>query len=225
LDAPPAAGDVALEPARAAELPQDVSEAEVEESENKIMGVPLDTFVKYGTSTSAHDKMMAEAEADSKRRRAEADAEKRAAKEHGLAAGNPNSIASQYNHQFTPHNHIGKAYVPLKYVTRSGREVTHEGRADIVQVQDPAFPNELMLLLFCPPCIEKAGLPPAHAIIQIRQSNRRWELDLRGAGELIVDPEDGLAYRSAGTIRDMERFTCPRCSWKARIDDNKVWPD
>ena len=190
----------------------------------KPIGVPMDTFVKFGTTTMAHDKFMAKRKAEEDARRAADDREKRDAREHGLQAGNPGSIASRYTFGFTDNPGVQKAYVPLEYVTRTGREVTHRGRADIIMVQDPAFEGELMLMLFCPMCIEKRGLDPAHAITHVRQSNRKWELDQRGAGELVVD-EDGEAYRTAGVVRDGERFTCPRCSWQARVDNNKVWPD
>jgi len=190
----------------------------------KQLSSPMMTMVRYGTSTMAHDKMIAEMEEDARRRRAADDYEKQKVKQHGLAAGDPSNIAARYSHKFTNNEEIARAYVPLTYVTRSGKEVTHEGVGDIIMVQDPAFEDELALILFCPNCLEKSNLPPGQCMLTVRQSNRRWELDRRAAGELHV-ADDGFTYRSAGTVRDGERFTCGRCSWKARVDGNKVWPD
>ncbi|MBW2672214.1 MAG: hypothetical protein JRD89_02210 [Deltaproteobacteria bacterium] len=187
------------------------------------IGVPLDILVRYGTTTSKHDQAVAEQLAESRRRRAEDDAEKRIANEHGIQRGDPSSVATRYSNQFTDNPEIARAYVPLTYVTRSGREVTHRGVGDIIMVQDPAFENELALILFCPSCIEKAGLPPDQSLVTVRQSNRNWYLDRRTAGELSVF-EDGTTFRTAGVIMESELFTCARCSWRARIDHNKVWP-
>lgn len=189
----------------------------------QTIGVPLAAFVRFGTTSSQHDKFVAEQEADAERRRDEDAREKRLAREHGIVRGNPGDVASRYSFQFTDHPEIAKAAVPLTYLTRTGRETTHVGRGDITMPQDPAFPNELALIVHCPRCHDDMGLPAGQAIITIRQSNRPWHLDKRGAGELIVDQWG--SFRSAGTVRDGERFTCGRCSWRARVDDNKVWPD
>ena len=35
---------------------------------------------------------------------------------------------------------------------------------------------------------------------------------------------EGRPFRSAGTVNESERFTCPQCPWSARIDKNRVWP-
>jgi len=188
------------------------------------IGVPLSILVRYGTTTGKHDRAVAEQLAESRARRAEDDAEKRIAKDHGIQRGDPSSVATRYSNQFTDNPEIARAYVPLTYVTRTGREVTHQGVGDIIMVQDPAFENELALILFCPSCIEKAGLPPDQSLVTVRQSNRAWYLDRRTAGELCVF-EDGTTFRSAGVVMESELFTCARCSWRARIDHNKVWPD
>lgn len=186
-------------------------------------GVPLASFVQLGTTTSGHDQLLAAQLADADRRRAEDDAERRLADEHGLHRGNPADVASRYTSTFTEHPEIQKAYVPLRFMGRGGKGVEYEGVGDIIMPQDPAFDDELALLIYCPVCLDRRRLPPAHSIIMVRQSNRRWHLDERGAGEMFV--WEGQAYRSAGTIRDSERFTCPRCPFRARIDDNRVIPE
>jgi len=180
----------------------------------------MSMFVKGGTSTGAHDRYIAAQEADAEERRRVDDAERRISRERGLSAGNPFEIASSYENKFTGHPEIPAAHVPLFYMSRTGREMESLGQGDIITPDDPAFKNELALLLYCPRC--KTRLPAAHCIITVRQSNRRWELDQRTAGELCVDP-DGEVFKSAGKVMGEEKFTCPRCSWHAIVSDNKVW--
>lgn len=192
------------------------------ESESRPLELPWSMFVKGGTTTSVHDAYMAAQEADARERRRVDDQEKAIARERGLAAGNPYEIATIYENQFTPHPEISVAHVPLFYMSRTGKEVEFVGQGDIVLVENPAFQDELALILFCPRC--KQRLPAAHSIVTVRQSNRRWELDQRTAGEACVDP-DGEFYRSAGRVMGDEKFTCPRCSWRAIVSDNKVWSE
>ena len=185
-----------------------------------FMDLPLDVFVKGGTTSAKHDAYMAAMEADSEKRRAEADAEKAVAKQHAFRGANQGEIAGLQSHEFTDHPEIGKAYVPLMYMSPNGKEVDFYGTGDIIMVQDPKIQNELAVILFCPKCRER-GLPAAHCIITVRQSNRHWDLDQRTAGELFIDV-DGEPQRSAGRIMDSDKFTCARCDWSACIDKNRV---
>jgi len=185
-----------------------------------FMNLPLGMFVKGGTTSSRHDAHMAAMEADSAKRRAESDAEKKIAKAHAYRGGTQGEIATLMSHEFTDHPEIGKAYVPLMYMSASGKEVDYYGTGDILLVQDPKILNELMVILFCPKC-RSNGLAAGHCLIQVRQSNRHWELDQRTAGELFIDV-DGEPQRSAGVIMDSDKFTCARCNWSACIDKNRV---
>ena len=211
--------DATLEEARS--LPADVPPEELVESEQKLFGVPMDAFVKFGTTTGAHDQWMAQQQAEAEERRRIDDEEKRIARDHGADKGNPFDVAKMHTNTFTDHPEIARAYVPLSYMSRNGKEVEYEGVGDVIMVQDPKFPDELALLLFCPKCKER--LPADRCIITVRQSNRPWGLDTSKAGELCVF--EGWAFRSAGVISDGELFTCPRCPWRARVDKNRVRPE
>lgn len=189
-------------------------------SPKQAFGVPLEVFVKGGTTSDRHDRHMAAMTADMKRRQAEADEEKRLAREHSIARGDMNDIASLTSHEFTDHPEVECAYVPLMYMSPNCKEVDHYGVGDIVMVQDPRIENELALMIFCPRC-RTNGLPAWDCIITIRQANRSWHLDRRTAGELFIDP-DGLPKHSAGQVVDGEKFHCPRCTWAAVIDKNRV---
>lgn len=219
-DAPAPSGEAVSQEKRAEPPP---AAAPVQEEDLRTFcGVRLDAFVKAGTTTAAHDRMVAEQEAEAEQRRDLAARERATAKEFGVEQGDPNSVAAIYTSQFTDHPEIKKADVPLHYMGPGGREVEYEGVGDIVLVDDPKWPGELALLLFCPKC-KSRGLPAGQSICTIRQSNRKWDIDRRKAGELFVF--DGQPHRSAGVINSDERFTCPRCPWRARIYDNRVMPE
>lgn len=185
-----------------------------------MLGLPLDVFVKDGTTSSKHDQLMAWMQADARRRRAEADEEKKVARENSYKLGNRDNVASLFSHEFTDHPEVAKAYIPLAYMSPNGKEVDFYGMGDIFMPQDPKTPDELALMLFCPKCVER--FPADQCIITVRQSNRYWELDRRKAGQVFIDP-DGIAQQSAGEVMDSEKFHCPRCSWAACIDKNKVF--
>lgn len=191
-----------------------------DEGERKLFGVPVMSFVKGGTTTSRHDNYIAAWEADAKARRSDDDQMREDADQHGIHRGRLGDIATLHSNQFTDHPEVMRAYVPLEYMGRRGRDVEYLGVGDIVMAQDPAFDDELTLIIFCPKCKDR-GLPAGHCIIHLRQSNRSWHLDTRKAGELFV--WEGQPLRSAGTVVDGEPFTCARCAWRARIDNNRVW--
>lgn len=186
----------------------------------EMFGVPLDVFVKDGTTSMRHDQHMAWMQADARRRREEADAEKKVARENSFKLGNRDNVASLFSHEFTDHPEVQKAYIPLAYMSPNGKEVDLYGMGDIFMPQDPKTPDELALMLFCPKCVQR--FPADQCIITVRQSNRHWELDRRKAGQIFIDP-DGMPQHSAGEIMDSEKFHCPRCSWAACIDRNKVY--
>jgi hypothetical protein len=200
-----------------------------------IAGAPKSVFVKGGTTSSAHDKAVKAQWLESERRRAEADMERRIA-DVPIEKGGGVQFTNQLNTQDERDLQTGK--VELFFVNSRGEQEYESGEplrclADVIVPDKPERPSELMLIMICPKCKER-GLPADQAIIQIRQSNREWDLDQRRVGEPIiwdewVDGPDGLrrkkreVYLSAGIVRDGEKFTCPRCNWRAVIDDNKVW--
>ena len=196
-------------------------------------GVPIDMFVKGGTTSRRHDRMVAEEEADAERRRDE-----QAFMRHMASIPIEEGGARMYENRMAL-NPTGlpteSAKVELTYLRPSGEPEYNHGKplkclADIIVGMDPLKPEELTLIVVCPQCEQR--MPQGQCQIQIRQSNRNWYLDPRTAGELIAwEEQDELGrkrvipYRSAGRVMDGERFTCPRCDWSARIDNNRVWPD
>jgi len=190
--------------------PQQVSQAD----QRTVMGYPIEAFVKGGTTTSKHDQWMAESWMDAQHRRQVLDAEQRVSSVPVEQGG-----AKMYTHQFRD-SRLPELHVPLHYINSKGETVI-EGVGDIRVVDDPAFPGELVLIMFCPRCTQDGRVTPDHAIVQIRQSNRYWALDERTRGEMFV--YEGHAYVSAGTVMDCEKFTCPRCDWRGAVHKNCVY--
>lgn len=186
-------------------------------TEARAPEMPL-VFVKGGTTSSAHDALLARQIAEANARRADADKERQAVK----------SGAKIYTNKLTEHGRVPQAYVLLDYLTSRGEKRYEFGEAvrclaDVVMM-DPLDPSELTLILVCPECMER--MPPGSqqfCQIQIRQKNRAWHLDTSKAGELIVFEK--RPYKSAGVVMESERFSCPQCGWAARIDKNRVWPE
>ena len=191
-------------------------------AEKKIFGVPLATFVKGGTTTTAHDQMEAREWHDAEQRRDLQDAEMHIARKD-IDDGGGEMFTSKFLNEREAQ--APEAHVLLDFVNRKGEPIYEQGvplqcLADITVATEPSFDGELVLLIMCPKCMERTKAQ--NTILQLRQANRMWHLDPKGAGELFVF--EGEPYHSAGTVMDSERFTCARCTWAARIDKNKIWP-
>lgn len=189
-----------------------------------VMGAPLEVFVRGDrTRPLAHDMAIAAREADAEQRRGVAAAERKlAAKPIGAGGG-----AMMYTNKFTDTPDAQETYFDLKYVTKRGEPYYMQGQelgclADLQALPD----GSLQFIMVCPKCKEN-GLPQAECQMTINIRNKRFEIDPPGPGDIIMF-DDGFGvrpYRSAGTIRESERFRCDRCSWACRIEKNRVRPE
>lgn len=185
------------------------------------LGVPLATYVRGGgTSTTDYDNLMAWEDQDAEARRDVAAAE-RALAQFPVEEGG----AKLYTHRFMDAGEaaLPRAYVLLRYVDHKLEPIYRNGQAveclaDIVVPDDQVFDGEYVLLLVCPRCYEQR--PLQRCIVTIRQSNRRWHLDERRKGELVMF--EGAPYHSAGQIMESERCKCSTCGWEFRVDRNLV---
>lgn len=187
-------------------------------------------YVKGGGAvlTGPYEKKMAEEWAASEASRAMRDEERRVAGIPIDAGG-----AVEHEHRLTTEEEsmLPEAYVLLRFVDSKGEPIYMNGsaveqRADIKAPDSPAWPGELMLLMFCPRCIQRGLLPVDHCIMQVRQSNRRWHLHPKGQGEMFFWREGSeiIPYRSAGQICESEKIVCSTCGWACHIDKNVVKP-
>lgn len=187
-----------------------------------IDGAP-DVFVRGGTPTMKSERLYEERFREAEQRRNVADEEKRIGN-IPIEQGGGQLRTSQ----LTQHPEIPKAYLGLKYVDRLGQPIVINGTpvvccADLIIGMDPDKPLELTIILVCPKCMQGGQKHQQDAQLTIRQSNKRFEF-VAAKGDPMFE-HDGKMYRSAGVVVQSESFKCSDCGWKARIDNNRVWPD
>lgn len=195
----------------------------------EVMGMPLAAFVRGGTPTMGHERMMAERGADADRRRAEQDQERQLASVPIEEGG-----ARLFSHHMTPGiaSAQEKAYVLLTYCNGRGEPLSMpDGRplqccADIWVGVDPGHPEALTLGLVCIQCKKRERQDECQ--MRVHQWNRYFEMELpKSTEELFFIFDDGWGeqvYQSAGTIMESDPMVCPQCGWRVRIDRNKVVP-
>lgn len=197
-----------------------VSEPPVEDADTGPgLGVenPLMAYVKDGTTTWASEQEVQRQWLESEHRRNVA-ARERELSNVPIDSGG----AVMHTHKLTENPEIPKAYIELTYLNRHGTETGEKCMADII-VGVGNNPTELMLILVCPNCVHNRGRHHDQAQIQIRQSNKMFHF-VAGMGNPTFVFDD-MPYNSAGMIMESEKFTCPNCSWSARIDHNRVIPE
>jgi hypothetical protein len=176
-----------------------------------------------GTSTAKSEALYEERFQQAEQRRDVSDKEKQLARkpiEHGGA--------QLLSNQFTRHPEIPKAFIPLTFVDKRGSEIKINGEpvmccADLIVGLNPTRPEELALVLVCPRCQQSSHKHQQDNQIMIRQSNKWFEFK-SGLGPRTFVFE-GKTFKSAGMIVQSEAFRCFDCGWRARIDNNRVWPD
>lgn len=177
-----------------------------------------------GTSTSRSETLYEKRyrEAEERRNRAAQD------KAAGEAPNTPDRASGLLTNQFTRHPEIPKAFILLKYVDRFGQEIIIDGEpvaccADLIVGLNPMRPTELALMIVCPRCQQQSHKHQQDNQILIRQSNKYFEFVAgKGPANFVFQ---GKRFKSAGMITQSEPFTCHDCGWRARIDNNRVWPD
>lgn len=181
------------------------------------------SFVKGGTSTAKSEALYETRFREAEKRRDTADTDRKIA-EIPIEKGG----GKLFSNQLTAHPDIPKAYVPLKYVDRLGQPVVINGEevlclADLIVGMNPDKPTELTLVLVCPRCSQQSHKHEQDNQIMIRQSNKAFGfVAAKGDSTFVFQ---GNLYRSAGMVEYCEPFQCPDCDWRARIDNNRVWPD
>jgi hypothetical protein len=185
-------------------------------------------FVRGGTPTTDSVNLY-------EQRYREAEARRKAEDEARRVASVPieQGGAVQTTSQLTAHPEAPRAYIELVYVNRYGAPIIRNSevvrcKADIIVGEDSANPLELTLIFVCPRCMEQGQKHEQDCQLRMSQRNKWFELKT-GMGEPIFYFDDGSGeperVRSAGMITESEPFTCPDCSWRARIVMNRVRSD
>lgn len=195
---------------------------------NKSITAPMNSWVRNGSTSGAHDRMMQAKLADANKRRAEEDAKfAQAAKDPKHARIRQQKLGGRKDHPCAvlgirhPKDHSINDWM----ICEITQQTTPDGKG-----------VDLMLMMQCPRCIRTYHRPPEETIMHIRQSNRMWHLDSRTkaarapnpimhtcAGELWANPEDkGEVVVIAGMVTTDDWCHCPLCDWTFKIDDSVV---
>jgi hypothetical protein len=173
-------------------------------------------FIRGGTTTGAHDNMMAKQRADTDKRRAEQDAQFEATRRDPLSARMHSMKLGGQDHP--------KVVLAIKHPKDNlfldwiVCEVIQHG------------PEELILNMACPQCHAKN--PGHEPDFKIHQSNRKWWLDPNppkwmrdvGADRIWLNPRDQSTVVVAGSVTTEDWIRCPGlgCPWVFKIDDSVV---
>lgn len=182
-------------------------------SPSREIELPMSSFVRGGTMSSAY-------ETDLKKKKADADARRNAeAERQRIVRADPAGARLSTTRLGGTGSH---ASIVLEIRNSDGHPEEFLVSDLTVDRDDPSGQG-LMLIVCCPFCAVKVG--SAEAQINIRSRHRRFELDTRRAGELWVNPRDPNEFCTlAGTIHLTEVVTCPGlgCYWRFVIDDSIV---
>jgi len=167
---------------------------------------PMTSWVRGGTVTSAHERQLEQQKHEAEQARQVEDARER------IAAQNPDN-AKQHKHVIGGN----KAFPGIVLEVREPRDhkVLDYIECELTAVDD----GSLVLVIACWSCYQKTGRTEQ---LTIRQNHRRFELDMRRAGEIWVNPITKQVITLAGTIHLTEVTTCPVCSMRFVIDNSVV---
>jgi hypothetical protein len=182
-------------------------------------------FVRGGTPTTDSVNMYEREYQEAEQRR---DAEDEARRLASIPIEQGGAI--QTTSQLTAHPEMPKAYVELRYVNRYGVAIIRNGKpvvckADIIVGEDSSRPTELTLIFVCPRCMEQGQKHQQSCQLRMSQRNKHFELRTGMGDPFFIFDDEAEPTPSAGTIIESEPFSCPHCSWRARISMNRVWPD
>lgn len=189
---------------------------------------PMASWVKNGSTSGRHDRMMQQKLANAQARRAEED------KKFALAAKSPKE-AKIHQRKLGGRKEHPVAVLGLRHP--KDHSIMDWMICEITQQEAPGGGLDLMLMMQCPRCIRTYHRPPEETIMHIRQSNRMWHLDQRTkaqrslnpimhtcAGEVWANPEErGEVVIVAGMVTTDDWCHCPLCDWTFKIDDSVVY--
>ncbi len=205
------------------------------EAPKEIAGLPIEMFVKEGTSTWASDMQAKEQFAKAEERRDQAARDRQIAQ----TERSEDSMAGMYTNRMSGNQNVPAGYVELIVCHRNGTQRDGpDGRpmavvCEVLMGTDPMRPEELVLMAVCPHCVLDLGVTQDDAQLRIAQRHRAWHLDTRKehqdpiVANLFDDVKKDLVLKTLprlGMVTDSDRIPCPRCTWVYRIDRNRLWP-
>ena len=177
------------------------------------------TFImKGGTTSAAYDQFIKRKEVDAERRRDHQDLHRKLIEEDvdagfGVGGFHENKLVSQDSPKLV-----------FQYLNRDGT-IHQECISEITIYPDPLGDlTDMLFTLVCPRC-QSRGLPSSECQVLIRSSHRKWWLDEKKRGLVLVEtPWGPQMVFQAGTVTVQDAVKCSNfnCDWKVRIDDSKV---
>jgi hypothetical protein len=200
----------------------------------EISGVPMEMFVREGTSTWASDMKAAEEFAKAEERR------NLALRERQIAATerSEDGIASMKTNRLSENQGVPAGKVVLNVVNRAGSQIDdadgdpQQVVCDLIMGLDPMRPEDMVLVLVCPHCVLDRGVHQGAAQLTLSQRNRGWYLDQRKEYQNTVVVKlssevtgqiERVPVPVAGMVTDSDRIPCAQCSSVYRIDRNRLW--
>ncbi len=179
----------------------------------KIAGVPVDAFVKGGTTTARWDAEKKRFYMESDQRRGHQDWQRGQVAE---AAGRTDTKAGLVTMQFG-----GSSANPKVCLTYKAKDSALDRQCLCEVAMTEA--DKMLLALVCPKCVERTQRMDDSQVI-IRSEHREFWLDQTRAA-MWVEPLSGLSYRLAGTITTRDLLSCSAlgCNWQFRIDNSILY--
>jgi len=185
-------------------------------STKKIGGIPLDVFVKGGTTSTRHDEEKKRQYARSDEARRHQDKQKSAV---AASSGHPGIASALVSHS------LQSAANPQVVLTYKAKDHALEQDAICNIVLHPNDEGDLgmILVLVCPECLRRTGRQDDSQVM-IKDWHRQFWLDNTRKG-VWQNHVDGSIVKIAGTVttRDICSCTALGCSWRFRIEDSELF--
>ena len=180
--------------------------------QRKVAGIPVNVFVKGGTTTQKWDEEKKRFYAETDRRQAHQDGQRAAV---ASAAGRPDTKSALLSLQLTG---AGNPKVCLTYKARD-HALERQAICEVAVLSA----TEMILVIVCPQCLQRTQRQ-ADSQLVIKNQHREFWLDGTRAA-LWVDPASGMTHRLAGTITTRDLLSCNAlgCTWKFRIEDSMLY--
>jgi len=172
----------------------------------RVIENPMLSWMRGGTVSSAYQQQLDQQKHEAEKARAVEDAKRNFAeaghaKQHKMVTGG------------------NKQHAGIVLELRHPKDRTTV--LDYIECELHVLPdNSLMLQMCCPDCYQRAGIT---ANFHVRQSNRKFELNTKRAGEIWVNPKNpSHIVTLAGTINLTDRVKCPNlgCEKTFVIDES-----
>lgn len=189
------------------------------EDASSIGASPLQIIVKGGTTSSAYDKERAKQQQLTELGRAHQEKQMQAAAEGdqmtkgGFVSSHLTSLRMMDS---------GSPRLVLYYLNKD-KSIRQECVAELVVMPD----GDALFTMVCPKCLER-GEPHGSAQVMVRHSHRKFHLDQRKAGTVVMltDPfGKPFQVRICGTVTCEEILRCANvsCTWAVQVSDSKVY--